>query len=430
VARQRAGTSVVLLTTLSLVAAGVPATRAGAATSIGSDQQSVTQLEHEIAAEGAKAQSLVLQSNEAQARLDALNAQIAQDEKLLSKDQQAQARATSAMQNLAIQAYMSKGGSDATFAMFSGKWNVSRLLEQDTYTGSVNNKLNGVVSTLRAAESDTQAAQDQLRSEQSQAKKGLDELTAAHDAATQAIASEEAQLSHVKGNLRTLVAAAFAQQQDEERAAERRLAAPAVTSAPDPAPIVSRTTPTTSAPDPPPASPQPPPSSAPPPPINSSSGYANPFRAVSGLVPERIDQGVDYAGFGPVYAIGDATVVWTVGNGWPGGTFIAYQFTDGPARGLVAYLAEDVEPSVQVGQTVSSGTVIGQMYEGPNGIETGWANPAALPDTMARTFGQFNGSNSSAFGVNFSQFLQSLGAPGGIQNSAPSGVLPAGWPQW
>ena len=37
---------------------------------------------------------------------------------------------------------------------------------------------------------------------------------------------------------------------------------------------------------------------------------------------------------------------------------------------------------------------------------------------------------SVPFGVNFSQFLQSLGAPGGIQNSAPSGVLPAGWPQW
>jgi murein DD-endopeptidase MepM/ murein hydrolase activator NlpD len=420
----------VLLTTLSLVVAGVPTVRAAAATSIGSDQQSVTQLEHEIAAEGAKAQSLVLQANEAQARLDTLNAQIAQDEKLLTKDQQAQARATAAMQNLAIQAYMSNRGSDATFAMFSGKFSVSRLLEQDTYVGTVNNKLNGVVSTLRAAESDTQAAQSVLHSEQTQAKKGLDELTAAHDAATQAIASEEAQLSHVKGNLRTLVAAAYAQQQDEQRAAERRLASLAPTSAPDPAPIVSTTTPTptpTTDPSPPPLAPPP---SSPPPPINSSSGYANPLRAVSGLVPERIDEGVDYAGFGPVYAIGDGVVLCTVGNGWPGGTFIAYQFTDGPARGLVAYLAEDVEPSVQVGQTVSSGTVIGHMYEGPDGIETGWANGASLPDSMARTFGQFNGSNSSAFGVNFSQLLQSLGAPGGIQNSAPSGVLPAGWPQW
>ena len=120
----------------------------------------------------------------------------------------------------------------------------------------------------------------------------------------------------------------------------------------------------------------------------------------------------------------------TVGAGWPGGTFIAYQLTDGPASGLVVYVAEDVEPNVQVGQTVSSGTVIGQMYAGPDGIETGWANGASLPDTMARDSGQFSGSNSSAFGVNFSRFLQSLGAPGGIQDGPPSGALPAGWPQW
>ena len=151
---------------------------------------------------------------------------------------------------------------------------------------------------------------------------------------------------------------------------------------------------------------------------------------MSALSPERIDQGVDYSGFGPVYAIGDGIVRNTAGPGWPGGTFIAYQLTDGPASGLYVYLAEDVEPNVQVGQTVSSGTVIGQMFEGPDGIETGWADGAALPDTMARSLSQFDGSNSSAFGVNFSQLLQSLGAPGGVQNSAPSGSLPVGWPQW
>ena len=120
----------------------------------------------------------------------------------------------------------------------------------------------------------------------------------------------------------------------------------------------------------------------------------------------------------------------TVGSGWPGGTFIAYQLTDGPASGLVVFVAEDVEPSVQVGATVSSGTVLGHMYAGPDGIETGWADGSRLPDTMARSSGQFNGSNSSAFGYNFSRLLQSLGAPGGIANGPPNGTLPASWPQW
>jgi murein DD-endopeptidase MepM/ murein hydrolase activator NlpD len=151
---------------------------------------------------------------------------------------------------------------------------------------------------------------------------------------------------------------------------------------------------------------------------------------VVALTPERIDQGVDYAGFGSIYAIGNGVVLNTVGSGWPGGTFIAYRLTDGPANGLVVFAAEDIEPSVQVGQTVTSSTIIGHMYAGPDGIETGWADGSRLPDTMARTYQQFNGSNSSAFGYNFSQFLQTLGAPGGILNGAPNGVLPGSWPRW
>jgi len=33
---------------------------------------------------------------------------------------------------------------------------------------------------------------------------------------------------------------------------------------------------------------------------------------------------------------------------------------------------------------------------------------------MARTYGQYHGGNSTAFGYNFSRLLQSLGAPGGV----------------
>ena len=284
-----------------------------------------------------------------------------------------------------------------------------------------------MVSTLSAAETGTRDAQRVLQREQSQAKKTLDDLTAAHDAATTAIGSDEAQLSHVKGDLRVLVAAANQERRAEQEAAERALARAASTPAPQLAPVAS-TAPAPVTPLPPP----PPPSStpSPPPAQGSSSGYANPLRSASALSPERIDQGVDYSGFGPVYTIGNGVVRNTVGGGWPGGTFIAYQLTDGPASGLVVYLAEDVEPNVQVGQTVSSGTVIGQMYAGPDGIETGWANGASLPDTMARDAGQFDGTGSSAFGVNFSRFLQSLGAPGGILEGSPTGSLPPGWPQW
>jgi hypothetical protein len=104
---------------------------------------------------------------------------------------------------------------------------------------------------------------------------------------------------------------------------------------------------------------------------------------------------------------------------------------DGPAGGLVIYAAEDIDPMVSVGQSVTAGTVLGTMYEGPDGIETGWADPSGDGTTMASDAGQFSGANSTAFGENASQLLASLGAPPGVvQNDPPTGDLPPGWPTW
>jgi murein DD-endopeptidase MepM/ murein hydrolase activator NlpD len=416
-----------MLAASSLVVSGLPTALASAAPTVATDQQSIAQLEKKIAAEGAKAESLVLRYNQTQARVDAVDALITQHKRLLAADQQTQAKDMAAIQQSAVQAYVSDGGADATLAMFSGKWSVGKMLERNTYLARVNTKLDNLISTLRDDERITRDAQAVLQSEEEQAKQTLAELAAAHDAATQAIADDEAQLSSVQGNVRVLLAAANAQREADRAAAEHALAAAARTPATE--------APTTSVPltvaapasPPPPAHPSP---SPPPPPTGSSNGYGNPLRAASALTPERIDQGVDYSGFGSVYAIGNGVVRNTFGSGWPGGTFIAYQLTDGPANGLVVYVAEDIQPNVQVGQSVSSGTVIGQMYGGPHGIETGWADPTSLPDTMARAYGQYDGSDPTAFGVNFSQFLQSVGAPGGIEEGPVSGNLPAGWPRW
>ena len=411
------------LSALSFVCAGLVASPGPAAASVGSDQTSIAQLEQQIAAQGAKAQSLVGQYNEVQTRVYALDVRIAQDRAVVASDKKVESTATAAIQRLAVNAYVSGRGADATLSMFNGSWNAAKMLEQGKYLGVANNTLDSQVNTLRVDEVTTQDAERGLQSEQAQATKTLADLANAKDAASAAVASEQDQLSHVRGNLRTLVAAANRQRRDDDAAEERALAAaapPPPSPLPIPLPIVTTTTQ--------PSRPQSP--SSPPPPSQSSGTYANPLRSVSALSPERIDQGVDYSGFGPIYAVGDGTVLNTVSGGWPGGTFIAYELSDGPASGLVVYAAEDIQPTVQVGQTVNSGTVIGQVYEGPTGIETGWANPAALPDTMARDAGQFDGSDSSAFGDNFSQFLQTLGAPGGIVEGTVRGDLPASWPRW
>ncbi len=158
----------------------------------------------------------------------------------------------------------------------------------------------------------------------------------------------------------------------------------------------------------------------------SPGGYANPLRSVSNLAPERIDQGVDFSGSGPVYAIGNGVVRNTTNAGWPGGGFITYQLTDGPAAGDFVYVAENVVPRVQVGQQVNPTTVVGTLVGG--GMETGWAQPPG--DGNAAASGQWNTSTSTAYGENFSQLLQSLGAPGGVSEGSTQGALPAGWPAW
>ena len=170
-------------------------------------------------------------------------------------------------------------------------------------------------------------------------------------------------------------------------------------------------------------------------PAPAASGYLNPLRAVSGLVPERVDQGVDFAGTGPVYAIGDAVVTGAMGasSGWPGGGWVSYQLTGGPDAGLVVYVAEDVTPTVQAGQHVSSATVIANMYNGGDGIETGWAaahTSLTAESQMPEAGGIGAGGPFPAMvGLSFDGLLQSLGVPASPgAGTSGYGTLPAGYP--
>jgi hypothetical protein len=165
----------------------------------------------------------------------------------------------------------------------------------------------------------------------------------------------------------------------------------------------------------------------------ASAGYLNPLRGVSGLNPERIDEGVDFFGSGPVYALGDAVITnATQNSGWPGGGWITYQLTDGPDAGLMVYVAEDVTPAVQVGQHVSPSTVIANMFAGSSGIETGWASPDGVgaESELAEAGGiGANGPFPTRIGVSFDGLLQSLGVPAAPNSTQPAfGLLPPNYP--
>ncbi len=159
-------------------------------------------------------------------------------------------------------------------------------------------------------------------------------------------------------------------------------------------------------------------------------GYANPLRDVNALVPQEIDQGVDYCGSGPVFALGEGVVVNIFSRGWPSGIFISYRLLVGPAKGRYVYVAENVTPEVHLGERVDASTVVGIVHDAKTCMETGWASP---PSRLAFAAGhaQFNGRNSTAFGLNFSALLERLGArPGLPQPYGSSGSLPVAWPAW
>jgi murein DD-endopeptidase MepM/ murein hydrolase activator NlpD len=162
--------------------------------------------------------------------------------------------------------------------------------------------------------------------------------------------------------------------------------------------------------------------------------YRNPVRDVSGLIPERIDMGVDFGGSGPVYALGDAVVTGATADsaGWPGGGWITYRLTDGPDAGKMVFLAEDVTPTVQAGQHVTSGTVIAHMCDCGDGIETGWAMPdGSSAESQLPEAGGISGAGPfpTEIGLNFEEMLQAVGVPAANNRSAsPSGTLPSGYP--
>jgi murein DD-endopeptidase MepM/ murein hydrolase activator NlpD len=380
----------------------------GATTTIGTDRMKIHALETIIATQGSKVQGLVAAYDVVDGRLAGLNAAIKKDETLLKVESAAQARASAKLRSAAVDAYINAAaGNSSSLGTFFDSTSASALPTRETYLGVASGTLNSAVATFVQDQYATNQTTQMLKTKQASTLVTLHALASSRVEVQAAINADEATLKGLDSNELTLIDRANAARAAQAAAAAERVLA--VEAAQQAAPPPTNTTVS----------------------VGSSSGtYANPLRAARGLSANRIDQGVDYDGFGPVYAIGDGEVLSVVNGGWPGGTFICYRLTDGPASGLVVYVAEDLNPEVQIGEHVTANTVVGSMFGGTYGIETGWAQSSADGDTMAAVYGQYDGGNTTAFGNNFSQLLTSLGAPGGILQNPPTGYLPSGWPNW
>ena len=166
--------------------------------------------------------------------------------------------------------------------------------------------------------------------------------------------------------------------------------------------------------------------------FSGGGGYVNPFSQIANLTPLRIDMGVDYSGSGPVLAIGSGTVFSNSGPGWPGGGFIGITLDSGSLAGKSYFIAESVRATVKVGQHVQAGQQIAKMFNGPSGIETGWATgqgdqPLAL--TLHQQAPGDPGGWTSAAGLSFDKVLVGVGVVSGIpQGTQVHGKMPAGYP--
>ena len=73
-------------------------------------------------------------------------------------------------------------------------------------------------------------------------------------------------------------------------------------------------------------------------------------------------------------------------------------------------MAEQIDPTVKVGDRVNPGDVIAHYAKSGTGIETGWYTGAGTGGLLAQNK-EFNGSNATKSGQSFAKFLASLGTP-------------------
>lgn len=165
--------------------------------------------------------------------------------------------------------------------------------------------------------------------------------------------------------------------------------------------------------------------------------YVDPFGRTPNPAISRIDMGVDVDGHGAILALGDGQVLTAqtdIGGGWTCGASsanggVVYRLSDGPDAGKLVYVAEDIVPTVHVGDLIAAGQQVA-AFEGSNCIETGWAAYVAgcrsVCPYAASNGGGFDGSSPTAAGDNFYDLLHSLGLPADSISIANRAAPPEG----
>lgn len=144
----------------------------------------------------------------------------------------------------------------------------------------------------------------------------------------------------------------------------------------------------------------------------TTAGAINPFARASHFAAGRTDQGVDadLAPGDPILAPFAGTVTAINQNWYSGQPQIVVQGAKGtPFAGRFVFLAEQIIPSVKVGQTVGAGDELATYASQGTGIEMGWA-ANAQGETLARATTGYREGQQTPAGSSFRAFLASVGA--------------------
>lgn len=145
--------------------------------------------------------------------------------------------------------------------------------------------------------------------------------------------------------------------------------------------------------------------------------YVNPLANAHGLVRGREDQGIDYSmkPGSKIGAIGAGRVTKILQNWYKGQPLLEYELTKGAEKGKNVYVAEQLNPSVKVGQKLKPGQTIGTYAASGTGIEMGFA--AGGGRTLAQATTGYKEGQKTPAAEEFAKFLASVG-----HNKASGGV--------
>jgi hypothetical protein len=130
----------------------------------------------------------------------------------------------------------------------------------------------------------------------------------------------------------------------------------------------------------------------------------------------RIDEGVDFVGSGPLYAMSSGTITSISKSGWPGTNYILLHMDDNK----YVYYAENIQPNVHAGERVTAGQLIGMARGYPPYIEVGWATPTP---GNALAHSHYTEGQQTAEGKDFAALLNKFGwkIPGAASSSSLGG---------